>query len=95
MKATKFEMVKEIFFDATDGKRNIDNFTYGKDLIDLLVVKNAASFIRYYFDQYREGYIDAESALRRLVDGAYMNTTGANGMTETSKRLMADYYRFV
>ena len=87
-------MVKDIFFEATRGKRNIDNYCDGMLLIEMLADKNMATYIRYYFDQLCNCEIDAEGALARLVDMAYSNSCGANGYTETSKRILAAYHRF-
>lgn len=94
MKATKAQMVEDIFFEATRGKRNADNYADGMYLMDMLTAKNCADFIRYYWNQLSNAEIDAEAALSRLVDGAYENSTGVNGMTETSKSIIRAYYKF-
>lgn len=93
MKLTKFQMVKEVLFDATTGKRTNANFAEGLDLIDLIGRLCSAESIRYYYNQYKEAEITAEHALQRLVDMAFDNSLGSNGMTETSKRVLSAFHK--
>ena len=91
--ATKYQMVKEIFLDATRGKLtpgDLDAWWLVETIADKLDKKSIASI----YDDLRECYLDAEGALSRLVDFAYMESTGANGMTETCKRILQTYHRF-
>lgn len=84
-------MVKDIFFEATNGKRSVDNFVEGQMLIRLLTEKNTRDFIAYCWDKLSNAYWDGEHALRALVDEAYGNSLGVNGMTETSKAILHAY----
>lgn len=95
MALTKIQMVKDIFFDATYGKRNPNNYAEGMWLIEAIADKITASVIRsYYNDHFILATMDAESTLARLVDMAYSYSCGANGYTKTCQRILSAYHRF-
>ena len=94
MALTKIEMVKEVFFDATHGKRNPNNYAEGMWLIEAIADKITAPVIRSYFWDYVAAATDAESTLSLLVDMAYSYSCGANGYTKTSQRILSAYHRF-
>lgn len=94
MALTKIEMVKEVFFAATRGKRNPNNFAEGMWLIEAIADKLTKQYISGIFEDYLRDDIDAEDTLARLVDFAYSNACGANGYTPVAQRILAAYHRF-
>ena len=91
---TKYEITKEIFFEATGSKRTLDNYVDGMWLIEILSKKNSSDYLRHVYDKLYRAEIDVETALRRIVDSAYYNSLGVNGMTDTCKEILRAYHRF-
>lgn len=91
---TKNDKVRVIFYEATRGKRSVDNYVDGVWLMEILSKKNSSDYLRYVYDKLISAEIDAESALARLVDGAWENSTGKNGYTATSIEILKAYHRF-
>ena len=60
---TKREMFKEIFFDATEGKRSNANFVDGMTLIDCLPAKLEKDYLIMVYNQ----YINGERSSRRIL----------------------------
>lgn len=87
-------MVKDIFFEATRGKRELSNYAEGMYLMEMLVAHNTVKYIGFYYEQLVNAEIDAESALSRLVDMAWNNTMGSNGYTKTSLSILKAYNIF-
>lgn len=64
---TKREMFKEIFFDATNGKRNSGNFVDGMTLIDCLPAKLSKEYLVVIYNQYINGQRSSRVILSRLA----------------------------
>lgn len=63
---TKREMFKEIFFDATEGKRSNDNYVDGMTLIDCLPTKLDKTYLSMVYNQYINGEKSSRQILSRL-----------------------------
>ena len=94
MKPTKTELVKDIFFEATRGKRNLDNFVDGMWLIEIIAKNNYAWAIKDWYNKLSEGALTAKDTLRKMVDMTYINTSGVSGATATSKEVLRAYRKF-
>lgn len=95
MKTTKLELVKEMFFAATSGKRNLDNFVDGMWLIEIIAANNYAWYIRENYEAYVAGTKSARRVFSDLVDTTSNNVSGVNGPTQRSKEVRRAYYRFI
>lgn len=91
---TKEKMVKDVFFLVTAGKRSKENFVDGMWLIEIVAKSNWAWAIKDWWNQVDENPDQAEKVWDKMIDMTYMNTSGANGMTETSKKVMDVYWMF-
>ena len=94
MRLTKNQMVKDIFFLVTSGKRNLSNFTDGMWIIEIVAKNNYAWAIRDWWNQVDENPDRAGEIWSKMIDMTYINTSGVNGYTETSKRVMDVYWIF-
>ena len=97
---TKQEMVKDIFFAATDGKRNTSNFVKGMWLIETIAKNNYKRTIETSWTELTEATVDtyrrvARHLLYKLVDCTWNNTWGVNGPTETSREVKSAYRMFI
>ena len=95
---TKREMVKDIFFTATEGQRTTANFVQGMAVIDAIAENNYRWVIQRSWDlvqrdNWAKGMarIASRVQLRGLVDSTTMNLRGRN-LDHTSRSLafMAD-----
>jgi hypothetical protein len=93
MKATKKSMVKEIFFDATQGKRTDANFVDGMYLLDVIPAYLPKDYIEWVYARYKDARIDARHALSSLVDGALENNIGTRGRNERYYAIRNSYKR--
>lgn len=90
---TKKEMVKDIFFTATEGKRTARNFVQGMGLVEAIADNNYLWVVRRAWDLVqRDAWasgmkrISACVQLRGLVDSTRMNLLGRN-LDETGRSL--------
>ena len=80
---TKREMFKEIFFDATNGKRTKENFVDGMYLIDVFPTMFSKSYIEGMYNDWSKG---EKSAKRILCDvGFYMRIYGTKAYKEVGR----------
>lgn len=94
MRITKEQMVKDVFFLATAGKRSRDNFVDGMWLIETIAANNFAWAIRDWCNEVDKNPEEASKVFDKMVDMTYINTSGVNGMTERSRRVMDAYWQF-
>lgn len=94
MKANKTTLVKDIFFEATNGKRNANNYVDGMWLIETIAANNYKWAIEKWWEELVEGKRDAKSILDSMVDSTYSNTSGVNGYTKRSMSVLNTYYKF-
>ena len=93
MKATKLEMVKDIFFAATNGKRTLANFVDGQFLIEMIAKHNYKWAIEDWVNDYCEGKFSAFIILDKMVRRTIANAKGSNfNHTYTSKEIERAYY---
>lgn len=81
---TKIEMVKDIFFLATEGMRTPANYPYGMWLIEMIADHNNKWFITKCWDDVINVPTSivknaAHCALRSLIWATYGNTIGVRG----------------
>ena len=68
-KITIKQMVKEIFFDATTGRRTYDNYPY-----DMLVIDGLKSFYyRCYFEQVYQEWLEGKKTARQMMERIYQD----------------------
>ena len=91
---TKEAMVKDIFFLVTNGKRNKDNYVDGMWLIETVARTNWAWAIKDWWNQVVQDPDHAEKVWNKMIDMTYINTSGVNGYTPTSKKVMDVYWMF-
>ena len=94
MKLTKMEMVKDVFFLATAGKRCLDDYVDGMWLIETIASNNYAWAIRDWWKQVDENPDDVNKVFDEMIDMTYSNVSGVNGMTSRSRRVMDIYWMF-
>ena len=92
---TKIEIVKEVFFGATNGKRSTNNYADGMWLIETVADKVTGEYIRYIYGKYISGEKSASVALDDMVDVAFVNLSGVNGITKRSAELMRAYHNCI
>lgn len=91
-KMTKVEMVRRIVVAAANEKVNWVDGTW---LIEIIAKNNYAFAIQSWFDEYvNNADVTALETLDKMVDMTYMNTSGVNGYTETSSRVLKVYWMF-
>lgn len=90
-KMTKIEMVRQIVVAAANEKVNWIDGTW---LIETIAKNNYAFAVQSWFDEYINTDATALQILDKMVDMTYMNTSGANGYTETSSRVLKVYWMF-
>ena len=82
MRLTKKQMVKDIFFLATEGQRTIDNFVQGMGVIDAVAGRNYRTTIKDSWDEVNEaGDRDtARKVMHFLKNVTFMNLCGSDGL---------------
>ena len=86
-------MVKDIVFAATNGKRNASNYPEGMWLIEIIAKYNYKHVIREWWDAVNNGTDTPGHVFYKMYDSTYINTSGVNGMTQTSQAVMRAYHR--
>ena len=93
--ANKLELVKDVFFAATDGKRKPENYADGMWLIETIAANNYAWAVRNWWEAVNSGAKTARRVFSEMVDSTEVNVSGVNGMTKRSKEVRRVYYRFI
>lgn len=78
MKATKEQLVKDIFYEATNGLRSLSNFADGQILIELLTRLNYKKAIEKWWNEVDEGR-NAYWVLNEMVAQTLFNSYGVKG----------------
>ena len=69
LKITIKQMVKDIFFDATTGRRTYDNYRY-----DMLVIDGLKSFYyRWYFEQLYQEWLKGKKTSSQIMERIYQD----------------------
>ena len=92
---TKIELVKDVFFAATDGKREPKNYPDGMWLIEQIAANNSAPVVRGWWEDFCSGKESARRILSRMAHSTEINVSGVNGPTNRSKAVREAYYRFI
>jgi hypothetical protein len=93
-KMTKIEMVKDIFYEATKGKRCAANFIDGMFLIETIAKHNYKWAIERWWNEVNEGRI-AYWTLNEMVTQTIHNTYNSNCMpTPTTARVREAFHTF-
>lgn len=105
MRQTKQEMVKDIFFTATDGIRSTKNYPEGMWVIEMIAKNNRKDTIADLWQELDERantgasrldlYSTSRRLLAKLVDWTYINTSGVNGYTKTSLGFIQAANKFI
>jgi hypothetical protein len=94
MKATKEELVKDVFYEATNGLRNRDNFIDGYTLIYAIAENNYKWAIKDWWQEVSDG-ADAREVLDKMFEQTLRNTYNGNLMpTAKSRQVEQAYYTF-
>lgn len=94
MKATKETLVKDIFYEATNGLRSLDNFVDGYTLIYEIAANNYKWAIADWWKEVVNG-ADAREVLDKMVTQTIRNTYNGNLMpTAKSRQVESAYYTF-
>lgn len=93
---TKKQMVKDIFFLATEGQRTADNFVRGMGIIDAVADNNYRWVIQDAWDEvYKEGdRSTARRVMHYLGNATSMNLCGVNGPTPRTWFFREDMRKF-
>lgn len=67
MAKTKYEMVREMFFDATNGIRKAENFPDGMYLMEFLSKKHCLYTITKMYNDWLKGWCNSSYAIERLI----------------------------
>ena len=95
MRITKREMVKDVFFLATQGKRTLQNFADGQYLIDMVAEHNYAWAIREWWNEVDKDSDNAQDVFSRMVKRTIGNLQGVNyNHTDRSLQVMRAYMQF-
>lgn len=94
MKRTKLAMVKDIFFEATNGMRTTSNFVDGQILMEAIAKHNYKWAIEKWWNEVSEGR-NAYWTLNEMVMQTIHNTYNCNGMpTPTTAMVRNAFYTF-
>lgn len=82
MRLTKKQMVKDIFFLATEGQRTSDNFVQGMGIIDAVADNNYRTTIQGAWEEVNEAgdRATARRVMHFLGNATSHNLCGANGL---------------
>lgn len=80
MRLTKVQMVKDIFFLATEGERTLDNYVSGMGIIEAVAGYNYRSFIQECWDKVNEAgdRATARKTMRTLATSTLYNLPVSN-----------------
>lgn len=93
MRPTKKEMVKDIFFLATEGRRTADNFVQGMSVIDAIAENNYWVTIQRAWER-ATGPSTAREKMHWLCHLTYWNLSGVKGPGARANYFRADYNVF-
>ena len=91
MKMTKKEMVRQMLVTAANESVN---WVDGMWLIEIIAKNNYAFAIQDWFNAWITGEKDLREVVDKMVDMTWINTSGVNGYTETSSRVLKISYMF-
>lgn len=95
MRLTKEQMVKDIFFLATQGKRSTSNYVDGMWLIETIAKNNYAWAIKDWWNQVEENPTLVGAVFYKMTKQTHSNTQGVRGdrivETDTSRRVWKVY----
>ena len=95
MRLTKEEMVRDIFFLATNGKRNRDNAVDGMHLVYMIAENNYRWAIKDWYDEVDANTDNAAVIFKKMVDSTIRNTMGVNyNHTDRSLGVIRAYNQF-
>ena len=96
MRLTKKQMVKDIFFLATEGSRTLDNYVEGMDIIDAVAENNYRSTIQRAWDEVSESgdRATARRVMSSLGNITAINLGGVNGPTARTWAFRKDLRKF-
>ena len=99
MRMTKKQMVKDIFFAATQGQRTTDNFVQGMSVIEAIADNNYRRTIQGEWDWLAEceglSFTDnAKLSLRKLIRHTFDNLSGYYGPTPRAWAFRDDTRKF-
>jgi hypothetical protein len=94
MKRTKLAMVKDIFFEATNGMRTRSNFVDGQFLMEAIAKHNYKWAIEKWWNEVSEGR-NAYWTLNEMVHQTLLNTYGCNATpTATTMEVRKSFQPF-
>ena len=85
---TKREMFKEIFFDATEGKRSNENFVDGMTLIDCLPNYLSKEYMTHIYNE----FINEEKCSRHILSNVASNMRWYGNNTQMQLGRMLDKF---
>ena len=94
MEATKEDLVKDVFYEATRGLRSLDNLVDGYTLVYEIAANNYKWAIKDWWQEVSDG-ADARKVLDEMVEQTLRNTMNGNYMPTAKTRKVEDaYYTF-
>lgn len=91
---TKLDLVKDVFFAATTGKRTPQNYPEGMAVMEAIAANNYKWAIQDWNDQWGYGRKTAGEVLDIMADMTYINLSGVNGATKRAFDFWRDYMTF-
>lgn len=91
---TKLDLVKDVFFAATEGKRTPQNYPEGMFVIEQIAANNYKWAIEDWHNQWESGTKTANEILDKMADMTYINLSGVNGGTRRSFDFWKSYMQF-